>query len=55
MAITKQQLQNNIYKRKSNGTPVISNETLRQPSQSDITVCKNTAETLLSYILAKHS
>lgn len=53
MALSKEQVGNLIYKRKSNKSKVVSN--LRQPSDAEKEQCKTIADNLLSYILSKHS
>jgi hypothetical protein len=53
MAISKLELQNLIYKKKSIGTEIVSD--LRQPSPAEKTSINNIVEELMGYILTKHS
>lgn len=53
MPITKEELQNLIYRKKQIGDKVVEN--LRQPTESEILKCKQVVDNLIALIVEKHS
>lgn len=52
MALTEQELENSVYRKKSIGTPVTN---YRNITTSELNECNTTISNLMSYILSKHS
>ena len=53
MSISKEELNNLVYKRKQIGTKVVQN--LRQPSEFEIEECRQKVDKLIDFIVQKHS
>lgn len=53
MSISKENINNLVYKRKEIGTKVVQN--LRQPSELEIEDCRQKVNKLIGFVIQKHS